>query len=415
MKENDKKEKKLSKKKIGKAILLLCILVILICFFYSMIQLLIEPTGVCIVEKGKIYEEESATGYVIREEKVISGENYQNGIVTIKSDGEKVSKGDSVFRYCSQNEEKLKEKIAKLDEEIQEAIEGQNTNIYTTDIQLLEKQIGEKIALLQSTNDIEEIATYKSDISTYMIKKAKIAGELSPSGSYINKLISQRSDYENQLNSGQEYIKAPMSGIASYKIDGYEEELDANNLDSITKEKLEGIKIKTGQIISNSSEQGKIVNNFYAYIACILSSDNAMNVKEGDNIKLRLSNNDEVPAVVTKISNFVNGEAVIIFKINKDVEYLINYRKISVDIIWWSASGLKVPNSVIINEGDKNYIIRSRIGYTDKIMVKVVKQNENYSIVENYSTQELKEMGYTTNQISSMKNISLYDEVILKP
>lgn len=415
MKDKSKKGKKLNKKKVGQALSLLIISIIAICIFYSTIHLLIEPSDVFAIENGKIYEEETKVGYVIRDEKLISSNEYQNGIVTIKSEGSKVAKGDSVFRYCSPNETKLEEKISELDKEIQKAIEGQNVSIYSTDIQLLEKQIEEKLLLLQNTNEIEEISQYKSEINSYMIRKAKIAGELSPAGSYINKLITQRGEFEEQLNSGQRYITSPVSGIVSYKIDGYEENLTIDNINSITKETLNSIKMKTGQLISSSVDKGKVVNNFYCYIATILSSDNAMSSKEGDVIKLRLSNNHEIPAEIVKISDFTEGEAVVIFKITDDVEYLIGYRKISIDIIWWNASGLKVPNSSIITEGDKSYVIRNRVGYTDKILVKVEKKNENYSIITNYSTQELRELGYTTNEILSMKSISLFDEIVLKP
>ena len=51
----------------------------------------------------------------------------------------------------------------------------------------------------------------KKNMNTYITKKAKIAGDLSPSGSYLKKLIDQRSSYENSLNSGAEYITAPVS------------------------------------------------------------------------------------------------------------------------------------------------------------------------------------------------------------
>ncbi len=415
MKEKSKKGKKINKKKLGQTVSLLVTFIIVMCIFYSIINLLIEPSDVFVIENGKIYEEETKVGYIIRDEKLVFSDEHQNGIVTIKSEGSKVAKGDSIFRYCSPNEQKLEEKISELDKEIQKAIEGQNTSIYSTDIQLLEKQIEEKVALLQTTNKINEITEYKSEISSYMIRKAKIAGELSPAGSYINKLITQRSEYEQQLNSGQKYISAPESGIVSYKIDGYEETLTTSNIDSITKETLDSIKSKTGQLVSSSSEQGKVVNNFYCYIATILSSDNAMSAKEGDIIKLRLSNNNEVSAEIVKISDFTNGEAIVTFKITQDVEYLIGYRKISIDVIWWNASGLKVPNSSIINEDNKAYVIRNRVGYTDKILVKIKKQNEDYSIINNYTSQELKELGYTTNEITSMKSISLYDEIVLKP
>ena len=415
MKENVKRGRRISKRKVAKLILLLIMLIVVLSVFYSVVQLLIEPTGIFVVENGKISEEEATIGYIIRDEQIISGENYENGIITIKSEGERVSKGNAVFRYCSPNEDKLVDKIAELDKEIQQAIEGQNTSIYSTDIQLLEKQIEEKLTQIQLTNKISEINGYKTDISAYMIKKAKIAGELSPAGSYINKLITQRSEYENELNSGQQYITASTSGVVSYKIDGYEDYLNINNIENITKEQLEEIKVKTGQTISSSSEQGKIINNFYCYIATVLSSDNAMNVKVGDTVKIRLSNNHEVTAEIVKISDVIDGETVILFKLTKDVDFLIDYRKISIDIIWWDASGLKVPNSAIITEDDKNYVIRSRTGYSDKILVKVHAQNEDYSIVKNYTTDELRKLGYSTKEISSMTRISLYDEIVLRP
>ncbi len=415
MNKKTEERRKLNKKKVGQATLVLIIFILVICIFYSIVNLLIQPSDVFVIENGKIYDEETNIGYVVRDETLVSNNEYENGIVTIKPEGARVAKGESVFRYCSANEEKLEAKISELDKEIQKAIEGQNTNIYSTDIQLLEKQIEEKLLLIQTTNELDEIAEYKSEISSYMIRKAKIAGELSPSGSYINKLITQRSEYEQELNAGQKYISAPISGIVSYKIDGYEESLKVDNLDSINKDTLNSIKLKTGQLVSSSQEKGKVVNNFYCYIATILSSDNAMRAKEGDVIKLRLSNSHEISAEIVKISGFVDGEAVFIFKITQDVEYLIGYRKISIDVIWWNESGLKVPNSSIITEEDKNYVIRSRTGYTDKILVKIKKQNGYYSIIENYTTQELREMGYSTSEISSMKSISLYDEIVLKP
>jgi len=48
-------------------------------------------------------------------------------------------------------------------------------------------------------------------------------------------------------------------------------------------------------------------------------------------------------------------------------------------------------------------------------LVKILKENENYCIVDNYSSEELKELNYDVSQINSMKKISMYDEVILSP
>lgn len=70
-------------------------------------------------------------GYIVREESVLSGENYRNGLVEIKTEGTKVSKGENVFRYYSNNEEGLKEQIAKLDIEIRRSVSRTNRYIFS--------------------------------------------------------------------------------------------------------------------------------------------------------------------------------------------------------------------------------------------------------------------------------------------
>ena len=206
-----------------------------------------------------------------------------------------------------------------------------------------------------------------------------------------------------------------MSGIVSYSVDGYEEILKTDNLDIITKELLEDINMKTGQLIVSSDKAAKVINNFKAYIAVIMKSKMAMEAEEGNNVKLQFSNSSEISAKIAKIKDIGENERILIFEIENGVESIINYRKISLEVIWWSSNGLKVPNSAIITEGDFNYVIRNISGYTDKIMVKVLKQNEKYSIIDNYETSELRELGYSSTEINAFKKISMYDEIVLNP
>jgi hypothetical protein len=48
-------------------------------------------------------------------------------------------------------------------------------------------------------------------------------------------------------------------------------------------------------------------------------------------------------------------------------------------------------------------------------LVKVTKQNEKYSIVENYTNAELLELGYSAEELKSRKTLTLYDEILKKP
>lgn len=353
-------------------------------------------------------------GYVIREEKIAKGNNYANGMVQIKSEGEKVAKGDSIFRYYSENEEELNNKIEELNQEIQEALLGQ-TDLFPTDIASIESQIDNKIDGLKNKNDVQEIEEYKNDINTYITKKSKIAGTLSKAGTYINNLIKEKEEYQSELESKAEYVNAPISGVVSYRVDGLEESLTPDSFENLSKEYLDGLDLKTGQIVATSNEMGKVINNYECYIATTTDSDEAKEATVGEKIKLRLSTQDEISATISYISMQDDKTVLIVFKISDCVEKLIDYRKISFDIIWWKYEGLKVPKSSITYENGLAYVVRNRAGYQDKILVEVLKENENYCIIDNYDNESLKELGFSTSDISNMKKISIYDEIMLEP
>lgn len=407
----DKNVRKINNKKV---VIYIILLIVLIYIFYTIYLLIKQPTNVFTVEEGKLYQEETVVGYVIRDEKVVKGQNYKNGMEQIKLEGEKVATNENIFRYYSNNEENLKQRVAELDQKIQEVMKS-DTSLFSSDMKLLENQIDEKVSNINKINDITKLEENKKEIDNLVKKKSKIAGDLSPKGSYLNQLIEERKKYENSLNSGAEYVKAPMSGIVSYKVDGFEETLTTQNFETLSKEYLESLDLKTGKVVATSDECGKVIDNFNCYIATITSSEEAKQAEVGKKIKIRLSNNAEVPAEITNIIKEDENNIVIILKIDKQIEELINYRKISFNLIWWSESGFKVPNQAIVEENGKNYVVRNRAGYLSKILIKVKKQGEKYSIIESYTTDELKEEGMTNEEIATYKKISLYDEIMLNP
>lgn len=407
-------KRKLNRKKYIAFLILIAIILCYAC--YTVYHLAIKPTDTFIVENGKLSSEETVQGYIIRDETVLKGQNYKNGISQIKAEGEKVAKGESIFRYYTTGEEQLVKKIQELDSKIQEAWEKEN-NIFSPDIKLLEQQIETKLEEMYHLNDMQKIKEYKKDLNSSITKKAKIAGEKSPAGSYLKKLIEERSTYENQLNQNSEYLTAERSGVVSYRVDGLEEVLTPSNFGSLSKKMLEELPLKTGQIVSTSEESGKIIDNFSCYIACLLKHEKLgeKQIEIGDTLTLRLSGTKEIQAEIIYMAKESEEEELVVFQVNRYVEELINYRKISFDIVWWNVSGWKIPNDAIKQETEKlQYVIRKRAGYTDKIYIKVLQEGETYSIIENYEDrQELLDKGVSEEEIKNRKMISLYDEIQL--
>lgn len=417
MKKNreDSKEESKVNKKINKPRIVICTILailILVYIMHAVINLINNPTETFIIRNGQVSKEETEIGYIIRDETIVKGENYKNGMEPIIDEGQKAAKNEAIFRYYSNGEEELKKKIAELDVKIEEKMKENNQELFSTDTKLIDKKINDILQSINKINSVQSMQENKKALNNYITKKAQIAGELSPKGSYLKELVNKRNEYEKELNSNSEYIYAPKSGIMSYRIDGLEDTLTTNDLSKYNKSFLEKLSLKTGNIISTSTEQGKIVNNFECYIACTSKTKEAKNAKIGDKVKLTLPNSREVDAKVNTIINEENDEVTVIFEFDECIADLLSYRKISFDIVWWEAEGFKVPNSAIINENNLNYVIRTKNGYLTKVLVKLGKQTENYSIVKNYSSSEIKELNISKN---AKTTITLYDEILLKP
>lgn len=407
------KEDKINIRKVVKIIVFVIIIAIFI-FYISknVLNLVKQPTNSFILSNGDLYLEESVEGYIIRYEVVVQGENYKNGMLKIKNEGERVAKGEAIFRYYSENEESIKDKIQEVEKQIQENMPS-NEEIMSSDIISLDEQIKAEIDNIAKSSELQRIKEYKSEIQVYLDRKISLIGQSDNVSDEVKKLIKQKQEYENELTKNSEYINAPVSGEVSYRVDGFEDKLKIGDFSYLSKEFLDNLNLRTGSIIPNSEEKGKLINNFESYIAVVSGSEEAKRARIGDEVTLQLSNSEKIEAEIEYINIENDDSRVLVFKITNNIEKLNKYRKISLDIIWWDYTGLKVPNSAIIDENGRTYIVRKRAENLEKILVKVKRQNENYAIVDNYDSDELKELGYTEDEISDMKKINLHDEIII--
>lgn len=400
-------------KKTKKIIIGIIVAIAIIYGIFMVYKLIKNPSNTFMVENGTISEEETVSGYIIRDEEVIEEKNKKT-IIKIKEEGQRVAKGDSVFRYYSDKEGELENKIAELDGKIQAVLENEE-NLLPNDKKLLESQIENELDKVNEQNEISKLAEYKKTISSYITKKAKIIGENSPSGSYLKGLIEERTSYEEKLKQESEYITAPSAGMVSYKIDGLEKVLTTDNLNTFNKQFLQDLDLKVGKAIASSDVTAKIVNNYNNYIVFNSNSQEAKNAKVNDKVNIKVQNDE---AIVAKIQNIIeedDGSRTIAISVEKNIEELLSYRRISLDIIWWSASGYRVPNSAIKEIDNVTYVVRNRNGYLNKMAVKVLKKGEDYSIVDSYSRDELLNLGLSSKEISDLKTLTLYDEILLNP
>ena len=116
-------------------------MVLLLVFITNGKQLLKSTSEKTTVSEGSLAYEEPVEGFVIRDEVVLQGENYKNGMVRVLSDGERAAMNQTVFRYYSNTEDEILKQIADLDIKINEAINKQSNLNVLADVSSLEREI----------------------------------------------------------------------------------------------------------------------------------------------------------------------------------------------------------------------------------------------------------------------------------
>lgn len=404
-------------------VLLSILIIILIYFVICIVRFFRQPADTVLIKNGEVIKYEEVVGYIIRNEKVLDTSSYEGTPKANVDDATKVSKGTEIVTYMSREKEQLTEKIAKLDDKIQEAMESKQT-ILPNDVKVLDSEI--EIYLytnVKESNNVYSIYESKNLINEKIEKKAKIAGDLSPVGSQLKSLIEERTSYEKQINDSEKILKTPEAGLVSFRVDNYENVLSPSVISKLTLAELEKIKINNNQIIPISTSKVKIVNNFECYIAIPMESEESKEANLNDNVYLRFDNTgDELINATIEYISEEDNKRIIVLKIKSNVEELTKYRKINLDVVWWSDKGLKINKEAIRYSeitgvsGDTVIVPTVTIkksSYTQDVFAKIVREAGDFAIITNYEDKELLNLGVPEELIAGRQTLKMYDEAVL--
>lgn len=401
------------------------LIIIVVYLLVSIIRLFIDPTETTLVKNGELIKYEEVDGYIIRNEEVIDTKSYEGMMQNDVKDSTRIPKDGIVATYVSKSQEALIKKIDDLNLKIEEAMQNQKT-IYSPDVKAIEASI--QIQLYENIKngiDLTSVQENKIKLNSDIKKKAQIVGELSPVGSKLKELISERTNYEKQINDAKRELRAPRAGLISYRVDGLEEVLTPKSISNLTYEDLKALKINTNQTIARDTSKIKIIDNFECLITTFMNSPESKSANLNDKLYLRFESTGEtlVPATIEYISEEDDGRLITV-KVETNVEELAKYRKISFDVVWWSYKGFKLhkslvkPCDVVNQNGAKVATLDSvtikKASYEEVAYVKIVKEFGDYVIVENYTDNEYIEMGFTKEDISNFQTLKLYNEVVVQ-
>ncbi|WP_024834725.1 HlyD family efflux transporter periplasmic adaptor subunit [Ruminiclostridium josui] len=367
-----------------------------------------------ILKNGKIEVVQNVDGILIRNEKVIDSPDDGNCVMDAV-EGEKVPAFYRIATIVKNVPVSTYEELKKKEMQISSAQKAQKENlgVFSGDIIKLDSEIIEKVKKLGQQSirgSLVESYDTMSDIDSIVYRKSDIFGDNSKSAKYINRLISEKAEIERRLSNNVKEVRVDSAGLISFAIDGYESLLTPNFIKSATPQDLENITVKNTNRdfnvvdVKKGEPIAKIVKDLDNYMVAVVDQKAAKDLTKDKLVTLRINDiGYSMDAVINYNSDVINGKKVISFKYDTGLDETIGMRRINVDVVLSSYSGLKVPRSCLqdININNQTAKICLLKGNTATFKeVKIVGMNDDAAIIDNPDGES---------------SVALYNTYILNP
>lgn len=385
-------------------ILILCFVI----FFFSRNSLKKKTTYT--VVDGTIEQSDETNLYVLKNETLVDYDSAQP-VTAIVDQGKRTAKGEAIATYKSENYDDNQSKIDDIDKQIQTLVKDLPPT-YSADISNIDNEILKYSTQIQNETSYTKMQEYKAKLDELAYKKITVIANTTPDSSAIRDLVNQREELVNIGKQSSNNIWSPVSGLVTYKIDGLENSYEYNNISSYDIQDFENIISKYDGTI-NSEFGIKIVDNYNIYfLVKTKRGDNDQYIKQGTNYTIRIADLENKNIRATLIKNIQNEECnYSLFEIDNEIDDVIDYRKLSCEIVWNTFSGMAVPMNAIYNNEEKGYSYVLMVYGADyvEVPVKILQSSDSIAIVENLTQEELNSIGYTKGFV-----LELYDELVIQ-
>ena len=406
---SDIRRRKKKKKEKNKKIIFLVVVLVIAALFLTFAMLSRETKTEASVEtvlKGTAEEKVSTTGYILRNEAVVTAP--ESGIVSYRADnGERVSKGSPVaVIYSGEVSDEVKNELTSIYQRISE-IEGSvvEKDLHASDVVGSDTQVKNNVELISRavySGDVSGVVQYKDDIIRIIRTNAAEDDQVKTS---LEKLQARKTELENSISGNTTYIYANMAGVMCSQLDGGEEYFHISNIDNINIEYLR----KCPEVNSygpDEVEKGKpclkIVNNYEWYYATEVDEVWCEGVKTGHRVKLRFNDISEetIEGTVYSISEPVDGKVALVVKSRNMFNGMYTTRNVKAEVIKKTYEGFKVSKEAVhIDEEGNYYVYVNSEGVHRRRDVKILYADETYVIIKEDN--------------AAKNNILLYDEVVV--
>lgn len=318
-------------------------------FGFQAVRYFSDPLSTIRAYNYRVEESISLSGYVVRQELVLPEQT--DGVLQVRrEEGERVSVGGTVAAvYADQASVDRQTEIEALNARIEQLQYAQEAEVGVEVAQKLDTQISQNILDYRAAltagrlNDAEKQG---SQLRAQVLKRDYTNTDTTDLAVQIQELQAQVKELKAQTAGSVRRITAPVSGLYSAVVDGYESVLTPDSILELTPSQLNRLKADS----ATASNVGKLVLGDSWYYVAVMSAAEARELEEaGGSLTLRFAKGAERDLTVTvaHVGTEENGRCVVVFESKSYLAELTLLRQQSAQVISGSVEGIRVPEEAL--------------------------------------------------------------------
>lgn len=366
------------------AVLLLAVLTYLGLNIYDAVA---NPFKTAYAVRFESYDYETVSGLVVRDETVVT---YDRTVVNItRSEGEKVGKGQTLaVVYQSSDAETRQEELDKLESRLSLLSSAVSASGSVTAVSQLDERI------ISSILDVNSAVATRSlkDISDQSDRLKNLVFTREHSYSDTSELQEEMADIQTRIDQLQALsqsettaISAPVAGLYSAYVDGYESALTPELLDQATVSTLEEAQ---NSKTSSPANIGKLISGSRWYYLTVMEADLAYSLGSSITVRLTQDSDYTFDMDVERIGPNESGRCAVVLSCDRHMSELTMYRQLELDVIFESYTGLRVPKKAIKMDEDGGvfvYVVEG-INIKQKYVDIISETGSFYVVIEDRSS-----------------------------
>lgn len=318
----------------------------------------------------------SAEGYIIRSETVLDGGG--STVTLLAGEGEKLASGQAVaVSYGGETALERAGEIRTLQLQIKEA---------EADVALSAQQ--EKAAAEAGVfalsdaiehNDLESLEALTLDIEKTIFTSTAVKISDEELAGLKNKLAALLAE-----NTDTSTVYAPVSGVFSSTVDGYEA-IGPDKLADLTPSSLQSLfGPAPNQSVTNL---GKMITGITWYYAAVMDAADAQKLdgKSTASLQFVKSYTARLDMNIMNIGAEEDGKCVVVFSAKRGLSDMTVLRKLTAEVEFSSTTGLSIPKAAVYHDSDvtsdKTYIYLLTGLQAEQVDVEIIGENGDCYIV----------------------------------